>query len=126
MQFESNGQAIYLQMADYICEKILLKLYKQEDKIPSVRELAGLLLVNVNTVARTYEFLKQLEIIYDKRGVGYFVSQNGYKKARNYRIKVFYEQELRPVFKIMNMLDLKLDDLQENYDDFKKNYETNK
>ena len=59
MQFNNIGQAIYLQIADYVCEKVLLKEWLAEDKIPSVRELAVQLEVNPNTVARTYEFLKQ-------------------------------------------------------------------
>jgi DNA-binding transcriptional regulator YhcF (GntR family) len=122
MQFQQNGQAIYLQIADYICEKILLKEWKPEDKIPSVRELAIQLEVNPNTVMRTYEFLKQQEIIYDKRGIGYFVTPNGLKQAISYRKEEFTEKEMPSIFRVMYMLGIEPDDLKTKYEKFKKQY----
>lgn len=122
MQFNNNGQAIYLQIADYICEKILLKEWKPEDKVPSVRELAMQLEVNPNTVMRTYEFLKQQEIINDKRGIGYFITPMAYTNAVAYRKTEFLEKELPTVFRIMNMLGLETDDLALRFEKFKKQY----
>jgi GntR family transcriptional regulator len=122
MQFQSNGQAIYLQIADYVCEKVLLKEWRGEDKIPSVRELAVQLEVNPNTVARTYEFLKQQDIIYDKRGIGYFISANGLKNATDYRKHEFTEKEMPAVFRIMYMLGIEIDDLKARFEKFKKNH----
>ncbi|RYF92891.1 MAG: GntR family transcriptional regulator, partial [Chitinophagaceae bacterium] len=103
MQFNNNGQAIYLQIADYVCEKVLLKEWEGEYKIPSVRELAVQLEVNPNTVARTYDFLKQQDIIYDKRGIGYFISANGLQNAITYRKQEFTDKEMPAVFRIMHM-----------------------
>lgn len=57
MQFNTTGQAIYLQIVDYVCEKILLDEYQPEDKLPSVREMGMQLEVNPNTVMRAYEVL---------------------------------------------------------------------
>ncbi len=122
MQFQNNGPAIYLQIADYICEKILLKEWKTEDKVPSVRELAIQLEVNPNTVMRTYEFLKQQEIINDKRGVGYFITPLAYKNAVAYRKTEFLEKELPSVFRTMNMLGLEPEDLAVRFEKFKKQY----
>lgn len=122
MQFQTNGQAIYLQIADYVCEKVLLKEWVGDDKIPSVRELAVELEVNPNTVARTYEFLKQQDIIYDKRGIGYFISPNGYKNAVTYRKHEFTEKEMPAVFRIMFMLGIEMDDLKPRFEKFKKQY----
>lgn len=122
MQFQSNGQAIYLQIADYVCEKVLLKEWLSESKIPSVRELAVLLEVNPNTVARTYEFLKQQDIIYDKRGIGYFISPKGFANAMAYRKHEFIEKEMPAVFRIMHMLGIEPDDLNSRFEKFKKQY----
>jgi GntR family transcriptional regulator len=122
MQFNNNGQAIYLQIVDYVCEKILLKVWKPDDKIPSVRELAMQLEVNPNTVARTFEFLKQQDIIYDKRGIGYFISVNGAKNARQYRKLEFTEKEMPSIFRIMYMLGLEVDDLKSGFEKYKKQY----
>ena len=69
-----QDRAIYLQMAERICDEILAGKYNADDRIPSVRELAVLLEVNTNTVVKTYELLLQWEVIYTKRGLGYFVT----------------------------------------------------
>ena len=122
MQFNNNGQAIYLQIVDYVCEKVLLQVWKPEDKIPSVRELAMQLEVNPNTVARTYEFLKQQEIIYDKRGVGYFISPDGVKNTKLYRKQEFTENEMPAVFRTMYLLGFELDDLKPRFEKFKNQY----
>lgn len=120
MQFTNNGQAIYLQIADYVCEKVLLKEWKEEDKMPSVRELAVQLEVNPNTVMRTYDFLKQHEIINDKRGIGYFITPQAFKSAVAYRKTEFMEKELPSVFRTMNMLGLEPEDLTVGFEKFKK------
>ncbi|HEX8462316.1 MAG TPA: GntR family transcriptional regulator [Segetibacter sp.] len=122
MQFNNNGQAIYLQIADYICEKVLLKEWKPEDKVPSVRELAMQLEVNPNTVMRTYEFLKQQEIINDKRGIGYFITSAALKNAIAYRKTEFLDKELPTVFRVMNMLGLEPQDLAIRFEKFKKDF----
>lgn len=122
MQFNNSGQAIYLQIADYVCEKVLLKEWAADDKIPSVRELAIQLEVNPNTVARTYEFLKQQDIIYDKRGIGYFITANGLANAMNYRKHEFTEKEMPAVFRIMHMLGIEIEDLKTRFENFKKSY----
>lgn len=122
MQFQTNGQAIYLQIADYVCEKVLLNEWKPEEKIPSVRDLAVQLEVNPNTVVRTYEFLRLQEIIYDKRGLGYFISPDGYKSALNFRKLEFTEKELPSLFRIMYILGLEPEDLKGSFEKFKKQY----
>ena len=73
MQFNTSREAIYLQIVDFVCEKILLGEYQPEEKLPSVRELAIQLEVNPNTVMRAYEVLKQQQIIHDRRGTGFFL-----------------------------------------------------
>lgn len=120
MQFHNNGQAIYLQIVDFVCERILRKTWLPEEKIPSVRELAVQLEVNPNTVARTYEFLKQQGIIADKRGIGYFITPEAPELVMNYRRSVFVEAELPPVFRVMSMLGMEAADLQPLYEKFKQ------
>lgn len=110
MNFSSN-KAIYIQIADLICEKILLREFKQDERIPSVRELAVDLEVNPNTVMRTYDYLQNLDIIINKRGVGFYVSSDGIKKATDYRKAEFLEQELPALFKTMDLLKIELPEL---------------
>ncbi|MFT3825048.1 MAG: GntR family transcriptional regulator [Chitinophagaceae bacterium] len=121
MQFRES-QAIYLQIADYVCEKILLKEWKAEERIPSVRELAVQLEVNPNTVMRTFEFLQQQEIIYNQRGIGYFVSTGAVKSAMQYRRNEFTEKDLPQVFRNMYLLDMDIDELKPRFEKFKKQH----
>ena len=73
MEFNSN-KAIYLQISDMICDQILSGALAADDRIPSVREYGASVGVNPNTVMRTYEKLTNEGIIYNKRGIGYFIS----------------------------------------------------
>jgi GntR family transcriptional regulator len=122
MQFNNNGQAIYLQIVDYICEKILLNEYKTEDKIPSVRELGIQLEVNPNTVARAYDLLKQQQLIYDKRGIGYFIADEAKTIAQQYRKQEFTEKELPILFRTLHMLGMEPAELTPSFAAFKNKY----
>ena len=73
MNFKES-KAIYLQIADRICDEILLGQFAEEERIPSVREYATIVEVNANTVMRSFDYLQSQNIIYNKRGIGYFVS----------------------------------------------------
>jgi len=120
MEFRNN-QAIYLQIAEMVCENILLKRWHEGDKIPSVRELAVSLEVNPNTVARTYEFLTQKEIIFTKRGMGYFVTEAGKEKALAYRKSDFLKSDLPLFFQNIQLLNIDFVELKNLYETFKKN-----
>ncbi len=118
MQFIQNGQPIYLQIADMLCEKILLDEWEVGKRIPSVRELAVQLEVNPNTVARTYDYLKQLQIIQDQRGIGYFVCEDAKNQAQAWCKKQFFEMELPPVFRKAFMLGISENEFLTHYQDF--------
>lgn len=106
MDFKENP-AIYIQIAEYVCEQILLKKWSLGEKIISIRELAILMEVNPNTVQRAYDFLQQREIITNKRGVGYFTEENAMERILSFRREQFMENEL-PVF-LRNIYLLKID-----------------
>jgi GntR family transcriptional regulator len=121
MEF-SDSQAIYLQIADFVCEKVLLKGWKTGERVPSVRELAVELEVNPNTVMRTYDFLQQLDIIFNQRGVGFFVSANAFKNCLQYRREDFVEKDLPAVFRTMYLLGMDTDELKPRFEKFKKKF----
>jgi len=114
MEFREN-QAIYLQIADHIIENILLKKWPEGNRVLSVREMAVQLEVNPNTVARTYNFLQEKEIIYNKRGIGYFVAENGYERARAVKKEEFIKHDVPAFFRKMELLDMSLDEVYEAY-----------
>lgn len=120
MNFHSN-KAIYIQIADLICEKILAGSFKEEERIPSVRELAIDLEVNPNTVMRTYEYLQDLGVISNKRGVGFFVNTDSIKKVTAYLRKEFMEQELPNLFKNMKILSININEIEKLYQHYLQN-----
>ncbi len=119
MEFRDN-KAIYLQIADYVCEHILLNEWSIGEKVPSVREMAVALEVNPNTVMRTYELLQTKNIINNKRGIGFFVADNALANVKDYRKTQFMEDELPVVFRNMYLLNIGFDELQTRYNTFVK------
>ena len=81
----SNDKAIYVQIAERLSDEILAGKYKEDERIPSVREYAVLLEVNANTTVKAYDLLATDEIIYNKRGLGYFVSAGAKKQIKKTR-----------------------------------------
>ena len=112
MKFKEN-QSIYLQIADRLCDEILIEKYQEEERIPSVREYAALVEVNVNTIVRTYEYLQGLEIIYTKRGLGYFVTPGAKDCILQLRRRHFLQEELPEFFKQLQLLDISIDEIKE-------------
>ena len=93
MNFKES-KAIYLQIADRICDEILLGQYQEEERIPSVREYAAMVEVNANTAMRWFDYLQSQDIIYNKRGIGYFVSSGAKELIFSLRRETFLKDEL--------------------------------
>ncbi|WP_100065921.1 GntR family transcriptional regulator [Miniphocaeibacter massiliensis] len=72
----NDFQPIYVQIMDYIKYQIIRGQLKPNGKVPSVRDIAATLKVNPNTVQRSYVELERENIIYAKRGLGNFVTDN--------------------------------------------------
>ncbi|MEO5909874.1 MAG: GntR family transcriptional regulator [Pelobium sp.] len=117
MEF-SDHKAIYLQIAEFVCEHILLEEWKADEKVPSVRELAVNLEVNPNTVMRTYELLQSKSIIHNKRGIGFFLAENAIAKVKEYRKTTFMEDELPYLFRNIYLLNIDFEELQSRYQTF--------
>ncbi len=107
----NNDKAIYLQIVDYFFEQILNRKFVPEDRILSVRELAIQLEVNPNTVMRTYQYLQDREIIYNKRGIGYFVASGAFEIVQETRRFDFVKKEVPKFFKTMELLGINLEEL---------------
>ena len=97
----TNDKAIYVQMADRLCDEILAGTYKADDRIPSVREYAVMLEVNTNTAVKTYELLAREGVIYNKRGLGYFVHPDARAQS----------QTLPELFRQMRLLDIDISEV---------------
>lgn len=117
MEFREN-EAIYLQIAAYASEHMVLGRWPADQKIPSVRELAVELQVNPNTVVRAYEFLQAKGVIANKRGIGFFVAADALEKIREYSKERFLGNELPEFFRNVYLLDIGMDEIRKRYEQF--------
>lgn len=106
-----NQTPIYRQIAEHIGEQILTAQWKPDDKVPSIRDMAIQLEVNPNTVQRTYDFLQSREVIYTKRGLGYFVAPESEQNYLAWRREVFLQEEAPIFFKQMQLLKIDFESL---------------
>ena len=119
MEFKENP-AIYIQIAEYVCEQILLKKWKLGDKIMSIRDLAVTMEVNPNTVQRAYDILQQRNIITNKRGIGYFIEDDATERILNFRREQFMENELPVFMRNIYLLNIDFKEIKSSFDQFVK------
>lgn len=112
----SNDKPIYIQMADRLMDEILAGTYKDDDRIPSVREYSVLLEVNTNTAVKAYDELARADIIYNKRGLGYFVTPGAKKQILKERKRLFMKEQLPELFRQMKLLGITIDDIKAAYE----------
>ena len=105
MDFHAE-KPIFLQIADAICDRILSGQLKGDERIPSVREYGAEGGVKPNTMMRTYEKLTADEIIYNKRGIGYFISADAREKILASQKAEFLEKEVPAILRKMELLGL--------------------
>ena len=69
-----SRKAIYEQVADNFRRLIITGVMKQDEKVPSVRDLAQSLTVNPNTVQKAYRELESQGYFYTVLGQGNFIA----------------------------------------------------
>lgn len=107
----NNDKAIYMQMADRLCDEIIAGKYGADDRIPSVREYSVMLGVNTNTAVKAYETLARDGVIYNRRGLGYFVSPGARARIVAVRKEEFMAQTLPELFRQMNLLGISMEEI---------------
>ncbi|KMT22357.1 GntR family transcriptional regulator [Clostridium cylindrosporum] len=75
VNFDSS-KPVYIQIMELIKKLIINREISLGDKLPSVREIAGLLEVNANTMQRAYKELEREGVTLTKRGMGSFVTSD--------------------------------------------------
>jgi GntR family transcriptional regulator len=85
-----NGKPIYLQIIDYLKMAILSGRYRDGDRIPPVRELAMLLRINPNTVAKAYKIMQDEGMLASRPGGGSFIvapETDGFQREREQTLR---------------------------------------
>ncbi len=125
MEFKSN-KGIFQQIADSICERILLGELAPEDKVQSVRQLASQLGVNQNTIMRTFLELQHSNIVENRRGIGYFVTKDAPDTIREMRKEEFTKDILPGFLQQVKLLRITKTELEPLFNQLKENEDENK
>lgn len=119
MEFKKT-ESIYEQIAWTVKENILDKSWAEGDRIPSVRETASNIQVNPNTVMRTYALLQDEGILFNKRGIGFFVEEGARKKTMDMKKQKFNEEVLPEFFRHLAQLEISWEEIQSSFNNWKK------
>jgi DNA-binding transcriptional regulator YhcF (GntR family) len=113
-----DNRPIYLQIADWLMDEILAEHYRPDERVPSVRECAARSEINANTAVRAYEHLENAGIIYNRRGLGYFVAQDAVSKIVNARRKEFFDNEMTYFFSRLKSMGMTVEELSQHFSNY--------
>jgi len=77
--------------------------------------------VNPNTAMRAFDHLQTRGIIYNKRGIGYFVAEDAVSKVKSLLKDEFISDSLPSFFKSIFQLGISFDELSLMYNEYKVN-----
>ena len=120
MQFD-NTQPIWAQIYELLLTHIADGEWCEEERVASVRELGATLAVNPNTVMRAYERATDEQLIYKRRGIGYFVSVGARERAATLLRQRFEREQLPSIFRSMQRVGITAEEFVSLY----KNYQEN-
>lgn len=122
MDFKES-KSIFLQIADRLCDEILQGRFKEGERMPSVREYAELMEVTNNTALRSFDHLQSLGIIFNKRGLGYFVADGARKTILTSRRKKFMSEDVYEFLRQLRTLDIPMQSIVDIYNSMDKKEE---
>lgn len=106
MERLQEDKPIFQQIAEMIETNIVEAELATDDKIPSTNEFAKHYQINPATAAKGINLLVDQGIIYKKRGVGMFVSENAKEIVLHKRKERFYDQFVKPMLTEASRLQL--------------------
>lgn len=94
--FDDN-KPIYLQIKEHIEDSIINETMKTEERIPSTNEFAKYYKINPATAAKGANELVDEGILFIRRGVGMFVTNNAKEILIEKRKEQFYKNYMLPL-----------------------------
>ncbi|MHC4535569.1 MAG: GntR family transcriptional regulator [Planctomycetota bacterium] len=88
----ASDRPVYQQIIDHVKRDIALGRIIKNEKLPTVRQLAGQIAINPNTIAKAYRQLERQGIIVTKAGAGAFVANLDSNLSRSVRKKIISEE----------------------------------
>ena len=107
----TKQKPIYLQIAETLCERILQGEWEEGERMASVRDVAFQMGVNANTVLRSFDYLQERNIIFNLRGVGYFLNDNAKKLITKLQREEFLNEDWPTILRKIKLLGFSVEEL---------------
>lgn len=95
----NHTDPIFLQIANFIEDEIMIGDIEEETQIPSTTELSKMYTINPATVLKGINLLVDQGILYKKRGIGMFVAEGARKMIKDSRKETFRKVVLENLIK---------------------------
>ncbi len=106
-----DDQPIFLQIAELIETNILEQSLQVGERVPSTNEIAKYYQINPATAAKGVNLLVDEGILFKKRGVGMFVSDNAREIILEKKRNQFKEQYVTPIIQEAKRIGIDFDQL---------------
>ncbi|MCM1504211.1 MAG: GntR family transcriptional regulator [Muribaculum sp.] len=110
MDFSEN-KPIYKQIIDYCYMQIITDEWIADGRMPSIKELSVAMSVNNRTVLKASEDMQAENVIYQKRGLGYFVSPDAKANINRVKREEFFATTLPEFLREMTTAGIRPDEL---------------
>ncbi len=114
----NDQKPIFSQIAELLENDIVAERIPAGTRLPSARDLASSLEVNPNTAARALQSLAESGVAQVERGTGYYVSEAGAAKVREFRRNRFLDEELPRLFRSMADLGVAVEEIEARWRSF--------
>jgi GntR family transcriptional regulator len=99
----ASDRPVYQQIIDQVKRDIACGKVMKEERLPTVRQLAGQLAINPNTIAKAYQQLEREGIITTRSGAGTFVANLDSDLSGSVKRKLICEDLERAVVDAFHM-----------------------
>jgi GntR family transcriptional regulator len=111
---QPSGVPVYLQLIEQVKHAVETGALRANDQLPTIRKVAGELVINPNTVARAYRELEHEGFLELRHGSGAFIRESAGRRARILRNA---HSLVREAIERLASLDLTDDELRRVLDD---------
>lgn len=108
---ETSLTPIFVQVARWLEEEILMDHIREEEQIPSTNQFAILYKINPATARKGFSLLVDEGILYKKRGIGMFVAKGAKEKIQKRSKERFVHESLKTLLEEANRLGITKDEV---------------
>lgn len=118
---ETSLTPIFVQVAQWLEEEILMDHIREEEQVPSTNQFAAMYKINPATARKGLGLLVEEGILYKKRGIGMFVAGGAKEKIQKRAKERFIHQSLKSLLEEAKRLGMSKKDVIEILDQMEEN-----